>query len=218
MSASVAPLADTIPLPLPGSAPATRSVPPPAVARRPGRTRGYWGLVSLIATEATLFAGLLATYFFLRASSPAWPQGGLKPPDLTTISIFSLILVGSSVPVFVAESAIRRGRVRTMRAGLVLAFLMGAAFLAHEGYEWSHLEFNWTRNAYTSIFYATTGLHGIHVLIGLLMNLQVQVKTWMGRIDAKHHVSLEIFGIYWHFVDGVWIFVFASLYLSAHIR
>jgi heme/copper-type cytochrome/quinol oxidase subunit 3 len=211
-------LTDAIPLPPGDASPRIRFVPPPPRARRPGRTRGYWGLVSLIATEATLFAGLLATYFFLRASSPSWPQGGIKPPDLTAISIFSVILVGSSLPIFLAEVAIRRGRVSTMRVGLVVGFLMGAAFLAHEGYEWAHLEFNWTRNAYTSIFYVTTGLHGMHVLIGLLINLQVQAKSWLGRIDRDHHVSMEIFGIYWHFVDGVWIFVFASLYLTAHIR
>jgi heme/copper-type cytochrome/quinol oxidase subunit 3 len=211
-------LTDTIAIPPEGAAPTMRFVPPPPIARRPGRPRGYWGLVSLIATEATLFIGLLATYFFLRASSNQWPQGGIKPPDLTTISIFSVILVASSGPVIVAEIAIKRGGVRAMRTGLVVAFLMGAAFLAHEGYEWAHLEFNWTRNAYTSIFYATTGLHAIHVLIGLLVNLQVQVKSWMGKIDRDHHMSMDVFGLYWHFVDGVWIFVFGSLYLSAHIR
>ncbi|HZP30018.1 MAG TPA: cytochrome c oxidase subunit 3 [Acidimicrobiia bacterium] len=209
---------DTVPLPPEGAVPTMRAVAPPPVARRPGRTRGYWGVLSLIATEATLFTGLLATYYFLRASSPVWPQGGIKPPELTTISVFSAILIGSSLPVLVAESAIKRGNARAMRVGLALAFLMGSAFLAHEGYEWSHLEFNWTRNAYTSIFYATTGLHGMHVLIGLLVNLQVQVKSWMGKIDREHHVSMEIFGLYWHFVDVVWIFVFSSLYLSEHIR
>jgi heme/copper-type cytochrome/quinol oxidase subunit 3 len=211
-------LVDTIPLPPEGAAPTMRSVPPPPVARRPGRSRGYWGVVSLIATEGTIFLGLIATYFFLRASSTSWPQGGIKPPDLFTISIFTVILVSSSLPIFMAEHAIKRGHVRTMQLGLVLAFLMGAAFLAHEGYEWSHLEFNWTRNAYTSIFYVTTGLHGIHVLIGLLMNLQVQAKSWLGRTTAKRHESMDIFGLYWHFVDGVWLLVFPSLYLSAHIR
>jgi heme/copper-type cytochrome/quinol oxidase subunit 3 len=211
-------LVDTLPIGPEEDSPSVRFVPAPTPARARGRSRGYWGVLSLIATEATLFAGLLATYFFLRASSPSWPQGGIKPPDLFTISIMSVVLVGSSVPVFLAEHAIRRGRVGTMRVGLALAFLMGAAFLAHEGYEWAHLEFNWTRNAYTSIFYVITGLHGMHVLIGLLVNLQVQAKSWMGRITGERHESMDIFGIYWHFVDGVWIFVFASLYLTAHIR
>jgi heme/copper-type cytochrome/quinol oxidase subunit 3 len=196
----------------------TVPVAPPAPARRAGYPVGYWGMVCLIATEATIFTGLIATYFFLRASSNAWPQGGIKEPDLTTISIFSLILVGSSVPMFWAEHAIKYGRVRQLRIGLLLAFLMGAAFLAHEGYEWAHLEFPWTQNAYSSIFYTITGLHGAHVLIGLLINAQVQTKAGMGKLSASRHVSVTVFGLYWHFVDGVWIFVFASLYLSAHIR
>jgi heme/copper-type cytochrome/quinol oxidase subunit 3 len=200
------------------NAPVTVAVPPPPPARRPGYPVGFWGMVCLIATEATIFTGLIATYFFLRASSPAWPQGGIKAPDLKTVSVFSVILVGSSVPLIWAEYAITRGRLGQMRLGLAVSFLMGAAFLAHEGYEWAHLEFPWTRNAYTSIFYVTTGLHGLHVLVGLLISAQVQTKAAMGKLSSSRHVSLTVFGLYWHFVDGVWIFVFSSLYLSAHIR
>jgi cytochrome c oxidase subunit III len=198
--------------------PPTFVVAPPARARRPGYTTGFWGMVCLICTEATIFTGLLATYFFLRATSHEWPQGGIKPPDLTTIGIFSVILVGSSIPLIWAEFAIAHGRMRSFRIGLAISFLMGAAFLAHEGYEWAHLDFPWTQNAYTSIFYVTTGLHGMHVLVGLFISIQLQVKTAMGKISRSHHVSATVFGLYWHFVDGVWIFVFASLYLSAHIR
>ncbi len=175
--------ADTIPMPADGAVPTIRLVAPPPPARQPGRTRGYWGVLCLIATEATIFTGLLATYFFLRASSPVWPQGGIKVPELTTISIMSVILVGSSLPIFLAEHAINRGGVNTMRVCLMLAFLMGAAFLGHEGYEYAHLEFNWTKNAYSSIFYVTTGLHGMHVLIGLLINLQVQIE----ELDGEDH-------------------------------
>lgn len=192
-------------------------VAPPKTRTR-GRAIGWWGMVVVIATEATIFVGLLSTYFFLRASSPQWPPVGIKPPDLGNISVFSVVLISSSIPVFWAEAGIRAGRQRRLRVGLLLGFLMGAAFLAYQGYEYSHLDFHWTDNAYSSIFYATTGLHGLHVLVGLLMSLVVQAKAWSRKLSADHHVSMEVFSLYWHFVDGVWLFVFTSLYLTAHLR
>jgi cytochrome c oxidase subunit 3 len=195
----------------------TAVVAPPRTRTR-GRPIGWWGIVVVIATEATIFVGLLSTYFFLRASSPQWPPVGVKPPDLGNISVFTVVLIASSIPIFWAEAGIRAGRQRTLRAGLLVSFLMGASFLAYQGYEYSHLDFRWTDNAYSSIFYATTGLHGLHVLVGLLMSLVVQVKAWSRKFSADHHVSVEVFSLYWHFVDGVWIFVFSSLYLSAHLR
>jgi heme/copper-type cytochrome/quinol oxidase subunit 3 len=190
----------------------------PPIARWRGHGVGWWGMVVVIATEATIFLGLLSTYFFLRAAAPQWPPVGIKPPELPVIAVFSVVLIASSVPIFWAEAGIRAGRQDVLRAGLLMSFLMGAAFLGYQGYEYGHLEFRWTDNAYSSIFYATTGLHGLHVLVGLLINLVVQAKAWSGKLSAERHVTMEVFSLYWHFVDAVWIFVFSSLYLSAHLQ
>jgi heme/copper-type cytochrome/quinol oxidase subunit 3 len=97
-----------------------------------GYPLGWWGMVVLIATEATVFLGLLGSYFYLRAGSAEWPPGGIEPPELLDISIFTLVLLGSTFPVLWAESAIERGRVGRMRLALFVAWLMGAAFLAHQ--------------------------------------------------------------------------------------
>ena len=152
-------------------------VPPPPPARKPGYNVGVWGMAAVIATESFVFLALLAAYYFLRSSETSWPEGGLKPPDLTPAWIFSIILISSSIPIFWGEAAIKRGRIRTLQIALALSFLMGAAFLASTGWEWAHLDFSWTTNAYASMFYVITGLHGIHVLVGLLMNGQVQIFT-----------------------------------------
>ena len=128
------------------------------------------------------------------------------------------MLLGSSVPIFWGEAAITRGRVRQLQVALALSLVMGAAFLGNEGWEWAHLGFSWTQNVYASLFYVITGLHGIHVLVGLAMNGQVQAKTAMGKLSSRHHTSMQVFSLYWHFVDVVWIFVFSTLYLSVHIR
>ena len=182
-----------------------------------GYPLGWWGMVVLIATEATIFLALLASYFFLRAGSAEWPQGGIQAPELLTISIFTAILLGSSIPIFWAESAIEKGRVSHMRLALFISFLMGAAFLGHQVYEFAHLDYSISDNAYASIFLVTTGLHGLHVLAGLLISAVVQLKARLGWFSADRHLTVSVFALYWHFVDVVWIFVFSSLYLSVRL-
>jgi heme/copper-type cytochrome/quinol oxidase subunit 3 len=187
---------------------------PPASRRRRTYPTGWWGMVVLIMTEAMIFAGLLGSYFFVRAISPEWPLGGIEPPELRRISLFTVVLLGSSVPVFWAEAAIRRGDQRRLRLGLLLSFLLGVSFMVNLVFEYEELHFGVRDNAYASLYYAITGLHGLHVFVGLLINLVVQVKAWQGKFTASRHLTVEIFGLYWHFVDVVWIFVFSSLYVS----
>jgi heme/copper-type cytochrome/quinol oxidase subunit 3 len=183
-------------------------------------TRGYstawWGMVVLIMTEAMIFLSLLSAYFFLRSSASHWPLGGIAPPELHRSGVFTVILLSSSIPIFWMEHALFRGHMRQVEAGLLISFLMGAAFLGNTAYDFQHMEFGWRDNAYASLFYVIIGLHALHVLAGLLMNLTVQVKTVTGRVSAEHHTTPEVFALYWHFVDGVWIFVFTSLFLLAH--
>jgi cytochrome c oxidase subunit I+III len=193
----------------------TVDAPPLPFARR-GRPVGWWGIWCVIATEAMLFVGLLSSYFFLWASSPHWPQGGIAAPELGRISIFTVVLLSSSIPIAVAEWANHRGRTQLTLGAMFIAFLMGAAFLVNQAIEYHGLGFGWRDNAYTAIFYVITGLHGAHVLLGLMMSLVVQTKGWTRRLAKRDDISVQVFSLYWHFVDGVWIFVFVALYVSPH--
>lgn len=179
---------------------------------------GFWGMVILIATEATVFGGLLSAYFFVRATSDNWPQGGIRPPDLTRITVFTIVLLASSVPLIWGEHAIRKGRVGQLRVALLVSFVLGLAFVVNQAFEFGGLEFSASDNAYASLFIVITGLHGLHLLAGLMMSVVVQVKASLGWFDAERHLTVTVFGLYWHFVDVVWIIVFSSLYLSAHLR
>ena len=189
-----------------------------APARTPGRPVAWWGMVVTIMTEAMIFAALISSYFFLRAASKQWPLGGIELPELRDSTIFSVVLWGSSVPMLWAERGIRRGHLGALRAGLLLSFLMGAAFIVHTADDFQKLRFGWRDNAYGSIFYATVGLHAAHVVIGLLMSLVVQLKAWQGRFSSERHLTVEVYALYWHFVDAVWLFVFPAFILSPHIR
>lgn len=197
-------------------------VVPAAAARvRPTTRRsystGWWGMAVLIATEAMVFVILLATYFFLQASAKEWPLGGIEPPELTRAIPFSFVLWGSSIPVGWAEASLRRGDVDRFKIGTAIGFAMGAAFIVNTMIEFSELGYGWRDNAYASAFYVIVGLHAAHVVVGLLMSLVVQAKAWTGRYGGGGHVSADVFSLYWHFVDAVWLFVFPSLFLLPHL-
>ncbi len=181
---------------------------------KPGYSTAWWGMATLIATESMVFVCLLGAYFFLRASSSRWPLGGIAPPELRLSIPFSLVLWGSSLPVFYADAAIKRGSQRGLRLGLLLSSIMGAAFLLYTAKDFNDLDFGWRTNAYGSIYYTTVGLHALHVIIGLGMSVIVQIKAWQGKFTARRHTPVEVFSLYWHFVDAVWIFVFSAFFLS----
>ena len=181
------------------------------------RATGWWGMVLFVATEATIFGCLLASYFYLRVSAPTWPLGGIHLPELTLPIPMTIVLVGSSVPMWWAESGIRHGNSGRLRLGLAIAFVLATAFLIMQGIEYSRKEFSVATNAYASLFYLITGLHGMHVLVALAMNVVVQVRAWLGHFDQRRHLAVQNLALYWHFVDGVWILIFAALYISPYV-
>ena len=205
-----------VPGDVPGDGPGDGPGPVTPSTRR-GYSTAWWGMAVLIMTEAMVFAILLASYFFLRASAKEWPLDGIEPPELGLVVPFSFILWGSSIPVFWAEAAIRNGRLGPFKAGMAISFVMGLSFLLYTLYDFEELTFGWRDNAYGSIFYTIVGLHALHVFIGLAMNAACQAKAWLGRYDRGRHASAEVFSLYWHFVDLVWLAVFPSLFLSLHI-
>jgi heme/copper-type cytochrome/quinol oxidase subunit 3 len=189
---------------------------PPPVADR--YDKAWWGMLVVIATEGMIFLVLLAANFFLRATAKEWPPPGIEEPELLQASISSVVLIGSSAPVFWADAAIKRGHIGQAQLGLLLSWLMGAVFLVHTVFDFDALHFGWRDNSYGSIYYTIIGLHALHVFVGLLFGGLVQVKLQRGLLDANRHLTLDVFSLYWHFVDVVWVFVFSSLIVSVHIR
>jgi heme/copper-type cytochrome/quinol oxidase subunit 3 len=184
------------------------------------RSYGWWGMVWLITTEATLFGILIASYFYLRAvSGPQWPPDDIPPPALELPLVMTAILWSSSLPVHIADRGIRAGNQRRLRLGLAAGFLLGATFLGMQFVlEWPETlaEFTPQTNAYGSAFFTITGFHAAHVAIGLLLLLWTQARAWQGAFDEHRHVTVQNVAIYWHFVDAVWAVVLLSLYVSPH--
>jgi cytochrome c oxidase subunit 3 len=176
-----------------------------------------FGMTIFLASEAMLFAGLIAGYIVLRLSSPAWPPS----PDLPKLPVVltginTVFLIASSFTYHAAEVAVKKGKKGT--AWLFLTVLLGSLFLCIQAYEWYHMHheglwFN-TGGAYGSSFFVLTGFHGLHVLVGVLMIAWALIRQLGGAYTAQSHTYLILAGMYWHFVDVVWLFLYSVLYLA----
>jgi len=177
------------------------------------RSTGFWGMLLLIATEASLFAYLLFSYFYLgsMAAGP-WPPEG--PPSLKLVLPNTILLLLSSGTMFWAESGIRRGQRGRLRFGLLLTLILGVIFLIIQGIEYSKQVITPTTHAYGSLFFTITGFHGAHVAAGLVMIAVVAARAFLQHFDVHRHEAVTNVSWYWHFVDVVWLAVFTCLYLS----
>lgn len=156
-------------------------------------------------------------YFFLRGSVDAFAAEGGRYVPLTRPLIMPALLLASSGTAWWGEKGIERGDSVRLRIGLTLTLLLGLGFLGLQASEYAHRETSWTTSAYDSLFITITGFHGAHVAGGLRMNLYVQIRAWLGHFDAGRHQAVSNAVLYWHFVDGVWLFILASLYLSPRL-
>lgn len=170
-----------------------------------------------VVTDALLFAGLLAAYGFVRLANPRWPPAG-DVFHLNFIALMTFILISSSATMATAVAAARRGPVAGAVRFVLLTIVGGLLFLGCQAYEWisligqgAKLSSNpWGVPLFSSAFFVMTGFHGAHVITGLLVLSILAARAARGRSSAE---SVELAGIYWHFVDLVWVFIFTLVYL-----
>ncbi len=181
------------------------------------RAPGWWGMISLIATEAMIFACFFISYLFLWGTVDAFKaEGGRYPPINLTLPM-TVILISSSVAIHWGQRGIEKGDQRRLKLGLALSWLLGAAFLGLQAIEYAHRPASPHDSAYDSLFYTITGTHGAHVFVGLIMVAVIQVRAWLGHFSERRRLWVQCTAMYWHFVDAVWICVFSLLYLSPRI-
>lgn len=174
------------------------------------------GMFLFIASEAMLFGSFFAAYFFVRVVNPSAPEEW--PPEPYHFPVFvaginTAILVTSSFTMHWALQSIKRNERPAFLAGMVLTFVMGLAFLLTQVIEYLNVGFNTGAGAWASVFFCLTGLHGAHVAVGLTLLGIVIVRGFRGHYSPEHHHGVELGGIYWHFVDIMWIVVYTAVYL-----
>ncbi|MCB8984608.1 MAG: heme-copper oxidase subunit III [Ardenticatenaceae bacterium] len=181
------------------------------------RSPSWWAMLLVILNESIIFAALLTSYFYVRLNLPAWPPDGMKRPELVIPLINTALLVSSSFVMQWAQGGIRRGRQGRLRLGMIIALLLAGSFLALQIYEYGRSEFSPQTNVYGSLFFTITGIHGLHVLVMILISSVVLVRALLGHFTAERHLAVENAVLYWHFVDVVWLFILASVYLSPYV-
>lgn len=180
------------------------------------RGSGWYGMILLILTEASLFAFLLFSYYYMALHyGRAWLPEEL--PSFKLSAPNTAILIASSVAVWFGERAIKRDSRWGAFAGLLVGFVLGAVFVGIQGLEWSNKPYGLDADSHASLYFTVTGFHLAHVVGGLLILGPLVVWTGLGLFDRRRRDPISIGAIYWHFVDLVWLSVFFTFYVTPYL-
>jgi cytochrome c oxidase subunit 3/cytochrome o ubiquinol oxidase subunit 3 len=172
-----------------------------------------------LGSDCLLFGALISTYLLLRHRSISGPVELRDPAhifDIPFTSVSSFVLLFSSLTMALAVGAIHRGDVRRCRTFLMTTALLGSVFIGGQVYEFTSFVkegLGYTTNILGSAFYTLTGFHGVHVTVGIIMLVSLILLSLRGKLPEHRSETVEIIGLYWHFVDIVWIVIFAVVYL-----
>ena len=177
-----------------------------------GMPTALLGMVLFIASEVMFFGGLFAAYFNTRAAQAEWAPPTGHELELFLPAVLTVILVVSSITMQFGVWAIRRGSRGALTVWTGITLVLGVLFLMGQLYDYSQLGFGIGEGVFATTFYTLTGFHGAHVFGGAVGLTILLARSLQGQFSAQHHVAVEAISIYWHFVDVVWIALFATLY------
>ena len=176
----------------------------------------WWGTMGIIAIEGTMFAILIATYFYLRFYVAEWPPN-LPPPDLLYGTLNTLVLLASVVPNRWVERVAGRQDLRAVRIGLLVCVAFAFAFVAIRALEFGALHCRWDTNAYGSAVWALMGFHTFHLVTDALDTAALTVLMFSRRIEGRRFVDVSENSLYWYFVVGAWLPIYAVVYFAPRL-
>jgi cytochrome c oxidase subunit III len=171
-----------------------------------------FGTIVFLASELVFFGGLFAAYFTLRSQTTPWPPSGVEL-DVARPSLATALLVLSSFTFVVGLRGARAGRLASLSRWILVTILLALAFLGFQLLDWVQAGFSVSSHAYGSMVYAMTGFHGLHVMAGVLLMLVILGRMAQGAYRDGNVDGPEAVGYYWHFVDAVWIGLYATIFL-----
>lgn len=169
-------------------------------------------MLLFIVSETFLFGSLFSSYFYLRAKSLLWPPEGVHF-EMALVTFNTLILLSSSVTMQWAVMSAGKGDQKGLIKGLMGTMLLGTMFLIIKAVEWGRDVFRPWDHAYGSVYFTLTGFHALHVLLGLFILAALFIRARNQLFTSKRHLPVIVGGLYWHYVDAVWILVFATLFI-----
>jgi heme/copper-type cytochrome/quinol oxidase subunit 3 len=180
----------------------------------------WWGNLLLLCIETTMFALLVATYFYIHMNYEAWPPP--RPsnsnyntnPQLLVPTINLLIILASCVPMFIADRACLRRDTRTVCRCMLIMVLIGFATIGLRFLEFDSLQFRWDDNAYAGIVWTIVGMHLLHLVTGTAENFILTLWLWMKGMDDKHARDVRVGAVYWYWIAAIWIPLYVIVYFG----
>jgi heme/copper-type cytochrome/quinol oxidase subunit 3 len=182
----------------------------------------WWGNTLLLFIETTMFALLVGSYFYLRMNFTNWPpvrsDVGLyqTTPNIGFATGNLLVLLASCVPNFIVARACLRLDLRVVRLGMTAMVLIGLVTIALRFFEFSGLKFRWGDNAYAAIIWTILGMHLLHLITGTAENLLMTLWVWLKGLDVQHARDVRVGTVYWYWIAGIWIPLYAIIYFGPH--
>jgi heme/copper-type cytochrome/quinol oxidase subunit 3 len=184
----------------------------------------WWGSVLMLVIETTMFAIVIASYFYLRMNFDVWPPPRTEPPttldtnpDLAIGTVALVVMLAGCVPMIFVDRAARRGEQFAVQVGLVICVLFGLVQIVLRALEFPAFHFWWDSNAYGSIVWTTLGLHLGHMIATLLEVVLPTVWVFLRGLDEKHALDITIAAIYWYWVAAIWVPAYAVLYFGPRL-
>jgi len=174
----------------------------------------WWGTLGMIAIEGTVFALVIAAYFYARTHSDVWPMS-MAPPDLLWGTLNTAVLVASALPNHLAKQAAEHHQLQRVRLWLCVGLLLAAVFLAIRVMEFAALNVRWDSNAYGSIVWTLMGLHTAHLVTDVADTVVLAVLFFTGPLDGKRFVDVSENSMYWYFVVWAWLPIYLTVYWGA---
>jgi heme/copper-type cytochrome/quinol oxidase subunit 3 len=191
--------------------------PPLLVGSIGRRSSGYWGMVFVVISEASLFAYLFFAYFYfaVQPHSAGWPPGG--PPDLTYAIPQTIVLLLGCASTWWAERGVVRGARGALLIGLAITLMLAVIFVVLQCLDWADKPFSLATGPYSSLYFTITGAHLVHLIAGLIMVAAVLVWSALSYFGPLRHAPVPTTALYWYFVTVIWLALFFTIYITPYL-
>lgn len=173
----------------------------------------FFAFVVFLLSESIIFLSFFVGYFVYKTTAVDWLPAGVTGLEIKEPAINTVVLVSSSFVIYIAEIFLERSQFWAFRFFLLMTIAMGSYFLIGQMIEWNNLEFSFTSGVFGGMFYLLTGFHGLHVLIGILLQTLMLGRSFFPGNYEGGHFGVVATSLFWHFVDVIWIVLFVLIYL-----
>ncbi len=177
------------------------------------RGNGMFGFTVFLLSESVVFLSFFLTYIALRLTNPHWLPAGVPRLEVLKPAINTVVLVSSSFVIIAAERSLDRHNLNKFRLTWLLTSAMGTYFLVGQALEWRGLSFGLTTGLFGATFYLLTGFHGLHVFVGILLQMLMLARSFIPGNYNSGHFGVSATSLFWHFVDVIWIILFSLIYI-----